>query len=116
MVDDLLDFTATEAVLGKPVASDLREGKLTLPAIFLVERGGREAREKVATVLEDRAFTRVEREDLLRSARDSGAIDQARRLAEEYAERARRDLAPFAHSPYREGLAYLPTFILARDR
>jgi len=39
MVDDLLDFTADEKVLGKPVASDLREGKLTLPVIYLLRRG-----------------------------------------------------------------------------
>jgi octaprenyl-diphosphate synthase len=116
MIDDLLDFTAKEEVLGKPVASDLREGKLTLPAIFLVKRGGREAREKVAALMEDGAFTRVSREELLRLARDSGAIDEARRLAAEYAEMARTDLALLERSKYREALAYLPDFILSRDR
>ena len=39
MVDDLLDFTAEEKTLGKPVANDLREGKVTLPMIFLLRRG-----------------------------------------------------------------------------
>jgi octaprenyl-diphosphate synthase len=116
MIDDLLDFTAKEEVLGKPVASDLREGKLTLPAIFLVKRGGREAREKVAALMEDGAFTRVSRDELLRLARDSGAIDEARRLAVEYADKARTDLACLERSRYREALAYLPDFILSRDR
>ena len=41
MVDDLLDFTAEEKTLGKPVANDLREGKVTLPMIFLMRRGGK---------------------------------------------------------------------------
>src|SRR6185436_15480772 len=41
MVDDLLDLTADEKVLGKPVANDLREGKVTLPVIFLLRRSGR---------------------------------------------------------------------------
>src|SRR5262249_12154894 len=41
MVDDLLDFTAEEKTLGKPVANDLREGKLTLPMIFLLRKAGR---------------------------------------------------------------------------
>ena len=40
MVDDLLDFTADEKVLGKPVNNDLREGKLTLPVIFLLRKAG----------------------------------------------------------------------------
>jgi octaprenyl-diphosphate synthase len=117
MIDDLLDFTATEEVLGKPVANDLREGKLTLPAIFLVQRGGAAAREKVAAVLEDRGFGRVSREELVRLAVETGALDEARRLAAQYAERALADLAPFdERSTYREALAYLPEFLLARDR
>ena len=40
MVDDILDFTADEKILGKPVANDLREGKLTLPVIFMLKRRG----------------------------------------------------------------------------
>jgi octaprenyl-diphosphate synthase len=116
MIDDLLDFTATEEVLGKPVASDLRDGKLTLPAIFLRTRGGAAARDKVAAVLEDRGFDRVSREELVRLAWDSGAIDEARRLAADYARRALSDLAPFERGVYREALAYLPEFLLSRDR
>jgi octaprenyl-diphosphate synthase len=116
MIDDLLDFTAKEEVLGKPVCSDLREGKLTLPAIFLVKRGGREAREKVEALMEDGAFTRVSRDELLKLARETGALDEARRLAEQYAEMARTDLAVLERSKYREALAYLPDFILSRDR
>ena len=56
MVDDLLDFTAEEKTLGKPVANDLREGKVTLPMIFLLQRGGRAAEDKVKAVLEDRGL------------------------------------------------------------
>src|SRR5688572_6065741 len=116
MIDDLLDFTATEEVLGKPVASDLRDGKLTLPAIFLRTRGGAAAKEKVAAVLQDRGFDRVSRDELVRLAWDSGAIDEARRMAADYARKALGDLAPFERSTYREALACLPEFLLARDR
>ena len=116
MIDDLLDFTAKEEVLGKPVASDLREGKLTLPAIFLLQRSSGDGRDKVAAILEDRGFARVPREELLRMARESGAIDEARTLAVEYAALARTDLAAFERSPFREALSCLPDFILARDR
>lgn len=115
MVDDILDFTADERVLGKPVANDLREGKVTLPAIYLLRRTGPEVRESVAAVLADRGFERVSREELARLARESGAIDEARHQAERYAEAARRDLDSFERSPYREALQALPDFILARN-
>jgi octaprenyl-diphosphate synthase len=82
MVDDLLDFTADEKVLGKPAASDLREGKLTLPVIFLLRRAGRRGAEMVSAVLSDRGFGRVSREELVALARDHGALDEARALAE----------------------------------
>jgi octaprenyl-diphosphate synthase len=115
MVDDLLDFTAEEKTLGKPVANDLREGKLTLPMIFLLRKAGPAAADKVRLVLEDRSFERVTRDEIVRLARDHGALEEARLLAERYAEAARRDLQVFERSAYREALEVLPDFILARD-
>ena len=115
MVDDLLDFTADEKVLGKPVASDLREGKLTLPVIYLLRRGGDREAGLVSTVLADRGFDRVSRDELVRAARENGALEEARAQAERYAAAARADLAGFERSPYREALQALPDFILARD-
>jgi octaprenyl-diphosphate synthase len=115
MVDDLLDFTAEEKTLGKPVANDLREGKLTLPMIFLLRRAGARAAEKVSAVLEDRGFERVTQDEIVALAREHGALEEARMLAERYAEAARRELLVFERSPYREALEVLPDFILARD-
>jgi octaprenyl-diphosphate synthase len=115
MVDDILDFTADEKILGKPVANDLREGKLTLPVIFLLRRAGSPGLESVTTVLADRGFDRVPPEEIVRLAREHGALEEARLLAERYAEAARRELLVFERSPYREALAALPDFILARD-
>ena len=115
MVDDLLDFTAEEKTLGKPVANDLPEGKITLPMIFLLRRAAAADAEKVRAVLEDRGFGRVTREEIVRLARDHGALEKARALAEQYAEAARGDLMLFEPSPYRDALEALPGFILARD-
>jgi octaprenyl-diphosphate synthase len=115
MVDDLLDFTAEEETLGKPVANDLREGKLTLPMIFLLRRAGAAVAPKVEAVLQDRGFERVKREEIVRLVHEHGALDEARAMAFEYAEKARRDLHAFERSPYREALEALPDFILSRD-
>jgi geranylgeranyl pyrophosphate synthase len=69
----------------------------------------------VKAVLDDRAFSRVTRDELVRMARDCGALDEAREMAERYADLARRDLLAFEPSPYREALDALPGFILSRD-
>jgi octaprenyl-diphosphate synthase len=115
VIDDLLDLTADEKVLGKPVANDLREGKLTLPIIHLIAAGGAVAREKVARVIADRGFERVSQEEVLELTREHGGIEAARRVAEGYAEAARRDLEAFDPSRLREALLVLPDFILGRD-
>src|SRR5260221_9140983 len=59
IVDDVLDLTASEEVLGKPVASDLREGKVTMSVIHALQHCTLEERKLVETVLEERAFVSV---------------------------------------------------------
>ena len=70
IVDDVLDLTATEEVLGKPVASDLREGKATLAVIHSIDHGTAADRKAIQRVLDDRSFENVSREQI---QRDSGA-------------------------------------------
>ena len=55
------------------------------------------------------------RDELVRMARECGALDEAQEMAEGYADVARRDLLAFDPSPYRDALDALPGFILARD-
>lgn len=115
MKDDLLDFTASEKALGKPVGLDLREGKLTLPIIYMLEKGDAEARDKVEMVVEDRSFDRVSHGEIVTLAKRTGAIARAETLAKAQADAAREALAVFEKSPEREALLSLPDFILARD-
>src|ERR1041384_4584528 len=59
LVDDVLDFTAREQVLGKPVGNDLREGKVTLPLVYALESATPVERAKVAAILRDRNYDQV---------------------------------------------------------
>ena len=115
LVDDLLDFTASAETLGKPVLSDLKEGKVTLPLIYAMENGHREARAMVARVLEEKEFHSVKPETLVALVQDSGALDRARNLAHEYARRAKQCLNGQADSEYSRALGALPDFILERE-
>lgn len=115
LVDDLLDFTASSEQLGKPVLSDLKEGKVTLPLIYAMENGHSEARELVARVLEEKEFHSVQPEKLVALVRDSGALDRARHLALDYARRAKACLNGSSESKYGRALLTLPDFILERE-
>ncbi|HEX2253511.1 MAG TPA: polyprenyl synthetase family protein [Thermoanaerobaculia bacterium] len=114
IIDDLLDFTAREDELGKPVLSDLKEGKLTLPLILLLPRIAPAERDRIRHVLEDRAFRRAAADDILALVEREGTLDEAAALAEDHAERARRELDPFPDNDAREALLYAPDFILTR--
>ena len=115
LVDDLLDFTASSEQLGKPVLSDLKEGKVTLPLIYAMENGHREARELVARVLEEKEFNSVQPEKLVALVRDSGALDRARNLALNMRGRAKACLNGHGDSEYARALLTLPDFILERE-
>ena len=116
LVDDLLDFTGSAKQLGKPVLSDLKEGKVTLPLIYAMENGHREARELVAQVLEEKEFVSVKPERLVALVHESGALDKTRRLAQEYAAKAKECINNGQRdSEYGRALLTLPDFILDRE-
>jgi octaprenyl-diphosphate synthase len=114
LVDDLLDFTASAQQLGKPVLSDLKEGKVTLPLIYAMENGHRHARELVARVLQEKEFDSVKPETLVALVHESGALDRVRSLAHDYARRAKASLNG-RDSEYARALLTVPDFILERE-
>ena len=116
IVDDVLDLTAAEDVLGKPVASDLREGKATLAVIHARERGTGADREAIRTVLADRSFTRVSHPQILEILHRHGSLDYAMDTACAYAEAARLSLAELPESEAKRALLWVPGFVTSRDR
>ncbi len=116
IVDDVLDLTAAEDVLGKPVASDLREGKATLAVIHALERGTGAEREAIRTVLADRNFDRVPHVQILEILQRHGSLDYAMDTACAYAEAARLSIAELPESDARRALLWVPGFVTSRDR
>jgi octaprenyl-diphosphate synthase len=116
IVDDVLDLTASEDALGKPAASDLREGKATLAVIHALERGTGADREAIRTVLADRSFERVSHEQILEVLRRHGSLDYAMDTACAYAEAARLSIADLPASEAKRALLWVPGFVTSRDR
>jgi octaprenyl-diphosphate synthase len=116
IVDDVLDLTATEEVLGKPVASDLREGKATLAVIHSLEHGSAKDREAILTVLTDQNFDRVTHKTILGILEKNKSVEYAMGAAFQYAERARAALASLPDSDFKRALLWVPDFVVAREK
>ncbi len=115
LVDDLLDFTASEDKLGKPVLSDLKEGKVTLPLIYALQSGDGRGRKLVSTVLAEKGFQSVRPEEISALVQESGALERARRLAHAYAARAKDSLDGMGDPEFRRALLTVPDFVLERE-
>jgi octaprenyl-diphosphate synthase len=116
IVDDVLDLTATEEVLGKPVASDLREGKATLAVIHSIDHGTAAERKTIQRVLDDRSFENVSRERIQQILARNGSIEYAMGVADRYAEQSRQALASIPESEYKRALLWVPDFVVAREK
>ena len=108
-------MTASEEVLGKPVASDLREGKVTLAVIHALERCTPVERKLVETVLEERAFETVKHEQILEMLTRYGSIQYAYDTAAGHAETARRAICSFPDSEIKRALLFVPEFVVERN-
>lgn len=116
LIDDLLDYTAEESVLGKPVGEDLRAGKVTLPIIYLLRRADGPAADLVRGVVNEPELSAERWREICRLLREHRALDYAYHKAAEHATAAKRFLDVFPPTREREALLALPDYVLARDR
>ncbi len=116
IVDDLLDFTGDLTALGKPVGADLREGKMTLPLIHLLQQGEEAGEKIVRDIIASRTASDEQWTELLSLLKKHRSIEYALRRAVEYAERAKKPLYAFPPSSERDALLALPDYVLSRDR
>ena len=119
LVDDLLDYTSTEAEMGKPVFSDLREGKLTLPMLTLLERAPDAARPIIERIWENGEAAPIAAEDE-RTLRDliarHDALAETRELAAKASAAATAALGTVAGEPETRALLLgIPEILLARS-
>src|SRR3954449_328892 len=115
LVDDVLDFTAREKTLGKPVGGDLREGKVTLPLVYALEFATPEERGLVETILADRSYERVPFKRILALLEKYRGIERVKEKAQAFTDKARRTIGEFPESPYQRGLLAVTDLITERD-
>jgi octaprenyl-diphosphate synthase len=115
LVDDLLDFTSREKVLGKPVGNDLREGKVTLPLVYALEQASAEERRRVETILRDRNYDRVPFSQILAMVERYQGIARVKERAQAFTEKARGIIGEFPESPYQRALYSVTELVTERD-
>jgi octaprenyl-diphosphate synthase len=115
LIDDVLDFTAREKVLGKPVGGDLREGKVTLPVIYALQSCDAAERAQIEQVVQERSYSNASLASVLRILERCGGIDRARERATAFADKARSAIHGFPDSAYQRALATVTDLVTDRE-
>lgn len=113
LIDDVLDYSGNSTDIGKNIGDDLREGKPTLPLIYLIQHGDQEQRELVRRCIE---FGDTDRfDDILKAITNSGALDYTKQEAEKSAQKAAEAASGLLPSAFKDSLLHLCGFAVDRN-
>jgi octaprenyl-diphosphate synthase len=115
LVDDVLDFTAREKTLGKPVGGDLREGKVTLPLVYALDSATAGERVLVETILRQRNYDEVPFSRILALLEKYRGIERVKERAQAFTDKARQIISQFPESPYQRALLSVTELVTERD-
>jgi octaprenyl-diphosphate synthase len=115
LVDDILDFTSTEKILGKPAGNDLREGKVTLPMIYALKTASPEELRIVETVIADGNYDQVPFMRVLQMLEQHGTIGRAYERAHAFTSRARNLICSFPENSAQRALLTIVDLVTERQ-
>jgi octaprenyl-diphosphate synthase len=115
IVDDVLDLTASEEILGKPVASDLREGKATMAVLHALQHCTAAERATIESVISNGGFNGITPADIVAILNRHGSIDAAYARAVEFSNKAREAICTFPDSEIKRVLLWVPEFVVERQ-
>ncbi len=116
LIDDVLDYTSSEDIFGKPVGKDLREGKVTLPLIYALQEMGPRDKGRIKRLLGDRETFDSEYREIIKKVAQTNAISHTKEEAFFYIKKAHDALSRFDSSPAKTALTELGNYIVHRDR
>jgi len=115
LIDDLLDYTANEKKLGKPVCNDLREGKITYPLLSIINDLSKEEKDFIKKVIRDLEPSNKDVEEVKSIVKDKGGLEKTLSRAKELVSDAIEELKNFPKNRYTEDLESLAKYIVERD-
>jgi octaprenyl-diphosphate synthase len=115
LVDDILDFTSTEKILGKPAGNDLREGKVTLPMLYALEAASADERKAVELVISDGSYDNVPFMHILHILKRHQSIAKAYERAHAFTEKARELISSFPENAAQRALLAVVGLVTERS-
>ena len=115
IIDDVLDLTANAGRLGKPVGHDIREGDVTLPMLRALQQCSPQDSRELRAIIENPDIDENDVQRALQLIRNSDAIEYSHAAAQDYADKAKQQLAEFQPSESRSLLEKITDYIVARD-
>ena len=112
IIDDILDYTEDQSTIGKPAGNDLRQGMVTLPLIYALQRGDARQRELIKSAIQNGGIEHLS--EITHAVASLGGLAYTARLAQSEADQALAALTALPATPYRDGLRELAEFAVAR--
>lgn len=111
IIDDILDFSSNELIIGKPVGNDIKEGIFTLPLIYALQKDNNDLSE----ILKKENYSDEDIKKIIKIVDNSGGIEMSRELARKYTEKAFKHLSVLPESDSKEILLDVTKKLLVRN-
>jgi|SRR5579884_359691 len=115
VADDTLDYVADRARLGKAPGKDIKEGKVTLPLLHLLQHCSSKEKRDLNALIKKGVYRKRDLSYVIGLMEQYGSIAYARQRAQDYANRAKNDLSIFNDSIHRQALFTLADYVVRRD-
>jgi len=115
LIDDILDYTADEEKLGKPVGIDLKDRKMTLPMIHAIRNSTEEEKKEVKKIFSNSILGSGDLDCCINLIQKYDSYNYTFKIAREYGERAKECLKAFDPSAFSEALCRIPDYIISRN-
>jgi octaprenyl-diphosphate synthase len=114
MVDDSLDYSASEEQFGKSIGHDLEEGKITLPLIHTLEKCTADEKKQITDVIKKEIIVKDDFKTVYELVEKYGGLDYSLDMAKKYSDRSKKSLEIFENSPEKDALLKLADYIVTR--
>ncbi len=113
--DDIFDYQA-KGIIGKPTGNDIKEKKITLPLLYVLNNSGNSEKRKILTLIRKKNKNRAAVEELIQLVMEKGGIEYATAKMNEFKDKAVNGLMEFPESEARNSLIELMNYITTRKK